>query len=514
MLIAAIVYTLCVCFSSTVSVYTATILGDFADAVFSLDMLIGMENIKRLLICIITVVLIIPVFDLVARIITFKSALKHDRVVLSHFLDKEFQSVHKLEAGDIQYRLEWDACNLRLSWLEIISKVFMIPIAMIYLLYSAFQISWLFTIIVFCISIIKLSVPIAVRKIQSLYDKASREYGTKVRVYESSITERPYIIKLLGISHEFINKIDNLYKEYYKNVYRKSVRCSSIAGAISSSLDTFCMLLLLLIGAVMVANKSITAGAVAAMIGYFSIFNGIIGNIGYIIQNIPIMNNIAERLNVIYEDAEKTDGIEQENVNVIEAHNIAFSYDENNVFNNLNFKICKGNKSIIYGVNGSGKSTLIKIFCGLLKNYKGSLRLNTNELKDVSIESWRKQFSYAAQDPYLFSGSVKNNIWLGNLSADENTVINIMNKIGIGYLAEREVSMSQNDLSGGEKQKISIARALIKDTAFIILDEPSNNLDRDTSEWLCKFIIDSNKTVIFISHDIRLIKIADSEIVL
>ena len=130
------------------------------------------------------------------------------------------------------------------------------------------------------------------------------------------------------------------------------------------------------------------------------------------------------------------------------------------------------------------------------------------------MESLRKQVAYAAQDPFLFEGSVRENIRLGNLNASDEETDAVIDRLGIRALAGKNISAGQKELSGGEKQKISIARALLKNTSFLILDEPSNNLDQQTIEWLRNFIASYPKTILYISHEKQMIEIADKKIVL
>lgn len=507
-------YSLEDCITGLLAVYTANVLGEFADAVFRLDLRFGLANVWKLLLCIGITVLIIPAIGLVGEVLMFSNALRHDRLIFGRFFDKTYAEAMRIEEGEVQYRLEKDPNEFRYNWKEIIKKITAIPAALVYLLYSALQISRSFTLIVFGISLIKLMVPTAVKKLNAKYDRETREYNTRVRTYESEIIRNPYVTKIYGLKNAFIDRLDKIYHGYFKSVQVKSIQCKQIADGISSFLDTFCVLIILLIGAVMTADNMITPGAVAAMVGYFSVFNIIIGNIGFVIRNIPILNNIADRMNVLYAGQEDLSGENIEPVSVISAKRLAFFYEEKEVFKDVDFDIQTVTKIAVCGVNGSGKSTLIKLLCGLLKSYKGSLKLNGKEFRDIAVESWRQQIAYVAQEPYLFAGSVKENIQISDLTATEEAIDHVMNEIGMSHLAGREVSMSQNDLSGGEKQKISIARALIKDTPIIILDEPSNNLDSESLIWLNEFIKKSSKTILFISHDNQLSGLANSRITL
>ena len=190
-------------------------------------------------------------------------------------------------------------------------------------------------------------------------------------------------------------------------------------------------------------------------------------------------------------------------------------YEESgSVFENLSFTVKSGEKVVIVGKNGSGKSTLTKLLCGLFTNYHGSLKVNGTELSEFSMDSFRKQIAYAAQDPFLFEGSVRENIHLGNLNASDAETDELVDRLGIRELSEKKISAGQKELSGGEKQKISIARALLKNTSLLILDEPSNNLDQQTIEWLQNLIVYYPKTILYISHDQKMIELADQKICL
>lgn len=496
------------------TVYTAGVLGALADAVFKLDLAHGLVNIRELIICILITVFIIPFMGMIGEILMFECSLKHDRLVLGKYLDKTYGGAMIIDAGEAQYRLENDPNAFRCEAVDLVTKIIVTPVTAAFLMFNALRINLIYTVTVILISLIKLAVPVAVRKLQAMYDRESRDYNTIVRKYETEIAVKPYAVTLCGLTKALICRLDAKFKDYYRNVLRKSVKCSVIADNISGFLDTFCYLSILLIGALMISKNTVTAGAVAAMTGYFSVFNTVAGNTAVLIKRIPVFRNIVERMKLLYGGSEDMSGELAADVCSITADGFSFSYDgDNNVIDNLSFEIFRGKKTVITGENGSGKSTFIKLLCGLLKNYSGSLKIGGTELSKAAPESWRNQFAYASQEPYLFEGSVFENVHLGNLSASDDEVKALMEDIGIVYLADRVVSMRGNDLSGGEKQKISIARAMLKDTPFLFLDEPSNNLDDETKEWLRSFILNTDKTIVFISHDKALIDAADSRII-
>lgn len=511
---ASVFYLLSDILGGILEIYTSDILGNFADSVFSLDFSYGLSNFLQLIICCALAVFFVPVVTIIGEVLMFSNALKHDRIVQSRFFDKTYQSIASVDVGEIQYRLEDDPINLRGNYIDIVVKSATIPIILIYLLNNTLKISVLYTIIIFAVSMFKLIVPVMAKKLQTKYDKQTREYNTRVRAYETEFTKNAWQIKLFGLSKMLIKRLDSKYYEYYNGVYRKNVKCLSVADNILSFLDTFCMFLILFVGAFIISTGRISAGDVVAMTGYFAVLNGIIQNIDFIIKNIPIIKNTVDRMELLYEEAEEQGGESIDAIYSIEANNLSFSYAEEPIFSGLDFFIFQGEKVAIVGANGSGKTTLINLFCGLLKKYMGLLKINNMELSSVSIRDLRRQVAYVTQNPYIFHGSVKENICLGNLSTDSEDVESIIKLLGLEHLAERTEIEGGDDLSGGEKQKISIARALLKDSSVIIFDEPSNNLDEQTVEWLKCFISDTTKTIIAVSHNDNVLSLFEKKIYL
>lgn len=508
-------YTLKELFGGLLTIYTANILGKFADMVFVGEIFFGMQYFWQLLLCVCCMVAVLPLIETLAEVFIFSESLDYCLMVFGRYLDKSYPSVCRMERGEAQYRLEDDVIEFYLSYTNLHVKLFVIPFIFGYLIYHAGKISVLFTAVVFAVSLVKLFVPMIVRKRRAVYAQEDSNYRMQVRSKETEMTAMPYMINMLGIKNAWFEKMNQLFRKYYAKTGRKSIRCEVITGNISNFLNTFCILLILWIGAVMTAKGFIYPGAVAAMAGYFSVFYTVDEYMTFCIQNIPVFKNLLKRMEVIYEGKEEISSIEAGKVEEIVSTNLSFSYDSNSidkVFEGIDFHIQKNSKTVICGANGSGKSTLLKLLCGLQSDYDGSIWLNGKELNQINIESWRRQVAYAAQEPFLFKGSVKDNIRLGNLEADEYKAEQVMEELGISYLADREVSAKHNELSGGERQKVSIARAMMKDAPFLILDEPGNYLDEETRGWLNDFIRKVPRTVIFISHDDMLMQEADYRI--
>lgn len=500
--------------SGILSVYIASILARFADAVLAMNITFVLQNIWILVACIGVSVIIIPLFLYINNVITLKGALFHDKLVIGRFLDKIYSKAMAIERGDAQYRLEYDPNDYRHGWMQIVSKMIVTPITFIVLTYFAFGINWLFAVCTFLISIMRLCIPLAVRKWNAKYDRETREYNTSMRANEVEITSEPHAIIMLGLEEPLIKSIDHLYENFFLTTAQKRIKYQSIANGISLSVNTLTTLLVLLLGVVMVSRDLISAGSVAAMVGYFSIYNSLFSSIGYIIRERPILNNLCERMQILYEESEPNNAETINEFSSISADNIAFRHDDKLIFENLSFTVCYGEKVAICGANGSGKSTLIKLLCGFSPEYNGNILINgKTELSDMSLYNWRHQLALVPQEPCLFDGTVLENLIFDNR---ENTgvALDLLEKMGASHLAEREISFQHDELSGGEKQKISIIRAILKDCPILLLDESSNHLDTQSKEWLSDFICRTDRTVISISHENEFLRTMEKKILL
>lgn len=206
----------------------------------------------------------------------------------------------------------------------------------------------------------------------------------------------------------------------------------------------------------------------------------------------------------------------------LELKNISFEYNENNrILKNINMTINKGQKIAIVGSNGAGKSTLIKLILRLYDPSGGNIFYNNIDIKDLDLQYYRNLFSVVFQDFKLFAFTVSENIIMDELEdySKVNKVLDICglkDKVqnmtdGVNSLLYKEFSNSGIILSGGEEQKIAIARAFAKNSDLIIMDEPTSSLDPISEYNLNKTILEQckDKTVIFISHRLSTTVMAD-----
>ena len=203
----------------------------------------------------------------------------------------------------------------------------------------------------------------------------------------------------------------------------------------------------------------------------------------------------------------------------IEFQNVAFSYpDGSRVFNSLPLTFPKGKVIGIVGPTGIGKSTIGHLLVRLYEVSGGRILINTRDIREFSLLSLRRQIGYVEQNPIVFNGTIEENIWLGNPKASKQDVIeaataaalhDFITSLPNGY--DTPVSDQGATLSGGEKQRIAIARAIIRKPDVFIFDEGTSALDRKTEMVIQQSIrkLAGDATVILIAHRIVTLKDAD-----
>lgn len=203
--------------------------------------------------------------------------------------------------------------------------------------------------------------------------------------------------------------------------------------------------------------------------------------------------------------------------------NVSFSYDKVEILKDINLNIKTGDVIAIVGPSGSGKSTLVNLIPRFYDVVSGSVKIDGIDVRELSFKSLRNNIAIVSQDTFLFDGTIKENIAIGKLDATDKEIIasaefayvdNFATKLPDGYntrVGERGVM-----LSGGEKQRISIARALLKDAPILILDEATSSLDNESEAIVQEALYNlmKNRTVFVIAHRLSTIKNASRIIVL
>ena len=208
---------------------------------------------------------------------------------------------------------------------------------------------------------------------------------------------------------------------------------------------------------------------------------------------------------------------------VIEFKNVSFKYHQNELFKNFNLKVDKNQKVALVGHSGSGKSTLVKILYRLYDLDNGTIKIDGVDIKDVKQESLRSELSIVPQECVLFDDTIYNNILFSNPKASRKEVLQAIKFAQLDktikefpYREDTIVGERGVKLSGGEKQRVSIARAILANKKILVLDEATSSLDSKTEYEIQKDLqsLMQGRTSIIIAHRLSTIMGADLIVVL
>lgn len=262
--------------------------------------------------------------------------------------------------------------------------------------------------------------------------------------------------------------------------------------------------------------------AIGSLIAVIQLLNNIMNPINLLlitINNMKSTKSIREKIEVLLKEEKhelkeesKTKLTDKMNfMNSIKIRNLTFGYsDGKKIINDLNFEFKKGRKYAVIGESGCGKSTFLKLVQNYYDNYEGKIEIDGTDYRDIAEESFFNLFSVTHQNVFIFSGTIRNNITLFN-DYDVKTIIEAVRLSGLEKLLnslpeglDTMINENGNSLSGGEKQRISIARALVKKTPILILDESTSSLDKKTSDEVEKEILGLKEyTCIAVTHKLN-----------
>ena len=218
------------------------------------------------------------------------------------------------------------------------------------------------------------------------------------------------------------------------------------------------------------------------------------------------------------EEGKKGDEEADEGIPVINIENVDFSYDEERkILNKVNMLFPKGSFTSIVGESGCGKSTIVGIISGRNKGYSGSIKLGTKELRDINEASLLKKVTLVKSSGYIFKGTVEENLKMADMHATPEMLWEVLRKVRLDELfRERDgldtlIAEKAGNLSGGQAQRLALARALLSKSEVMIFDEVTSNIDAESEEMIMEVIksLAGKRTVIMISH--RLYNVIESD---
>lgn len=312
-----------------------------------------------------------------------------------------------------------------------------------------------------------------------------------------------FVIKESKNKEYFLKKFDVDDNKLLKSLTHLNVSISMF-GQTLFSINILSYLLVTYICSILVKNQYLQLSDLLASLKLVSISTATLADsFGYLV-NILSTKKIKEM--VISEIPERKEIVKEEKIPQLDLrlNNLSFAYGPIKVFDNMDLDIEKAKSYAIIGNSGSGKSTLAKILMKVNEDYGGEISFANGNFKDFSEEELYDSIYYIPQNPIVFEDTFINNIAMGDDGLDRNRIERIIDRVGLSrvYSDKKDGLIKNGSLSGGEKKKLELARALYKGSEVLIFDEPTSGLDPESARSIEGLIESLDKlTRIVITHN-------------
>lgn len=434
----------------------------------------------------------------------------------------------KRNSGDIIYRFHTDAdtaCSGLLNNLKTFISRFFSSISLVgVLFYNSWQLALIAVVILICAF-----APVAnIRKrIKSVMEKSVAATATVITAYNES-----YMGNKTIISYNLKNFQEEKFNSLLKNIFSLRIKITQRTSWLSPMMHIIISIgigITLGYGSHLIVTKQITSGNFVSFISALLMLYTPLKNIGNNINAVQFSFMAIERVFKILnqqptiidkEDAIKLEGLKD----IIAFNDVSFEYIKNRpVLKHINLTVKKGETVAFVGNSGGGKTTIVNLIPRFYDIKTGSITIDGIDIRDYTLESLRQNIAVVFQDNFLFSGTIRENIMLGNKNAAEEDIQKV---IKMAYLDDFIAALQDGLdtqigergilLSGGQKQRVAIARAFLKNAPIIILDEATSALD-NKAEAIVQMAIDNlmkDKTVFVIAHRLSTIQNANKIVVI
>lgn len=381
----------------------------------------------------------------------------------------------------------------------------------VYFLFSIFMLCSLSPILA-AVVIVLSGIPFIADKVMAgIIQKYKDRYSQKYEIYTNALKE-------MAEGYETI-RMGNGREAFLERCYRTSVdtryaaaKMTFVNAAGQEALYTSASILRLValaIGALLVLRGNMTASMLYAAIGYATAVSNSFSNFAYYRMAIRSTKQVTKKLRDECEyPCEEASEERPETAPVLEYESVSFSFDERQLYRDFSYRFESGKCYAVIGESGSGKSTLMKLFLKYYDSYTGTIRLNGKDIRELSEQDIYEQVGVIGQSPWLFNTTLYENItmYTGTPEEDTEEYKRLLEALNLTELSKRVGEKALGDfgdnISGGERQRISLARTLRSQVRLMIFDEPTTGLDPENLQLVNDFIFGlEGITRIVISHD-------------
>ena len=395
------------------------------------------------------------------------------------------------------------------------------------------------TIIGICIMMISINIPMTIAAILMVpiclllvgsvvkrsqkYFAMQQEYLGHINGHVEEIYGGHDIVKAFNGEEKAINKFNEINETLYHSAW-KSQFLSTTMHPIMQFIGNLGYVVISILGGYMVVKDKIKVGDILSFTQYVRTFTSQIAQLAQVMNNVQSAIAASERVfEFLSLEEEKevegvalsTDGLEGD----IEFRNVCFGYNKNKtIINNFSAKVKDGQKIAIVGPTGAGKTTIVKLLMRFYELNSGKILIDEKDITKFERSDIRKLFGMVLQDTWLFNGTIKDNLKYGKLDATDNEIRNVCKTASVDHFIrtlpdgyDMVLNEEADNISGGQKQLLTIARVILKDPKILILDEATSSVDTRTEILIQKAMdkLMEGRTSFIIAHRLSTIKNAD-----
>ncbi|NNE27392.1 MAG: ABC transporter ATP-binding protein [Saprospiraceae bacterium] len=484
-----------------------------------------------LLVCLLVVItfLLKNVFRYLAMffMVSVRSNIVRDlrKGLYQHYLSLSISSLKNSQRGDLISRLTGDVQEVEWSMLRFIDAIFKSPLIIIGSIFFMLSINARLTLFVF---VLMLFTALVIGTLSKTLKKQSLVLQNLLASLTSTVDETldgAVPLRVFRVQKKWAERFKKV-NEAFRHTLNKVTWRQDMSSPLSEFLGVSLVVVLLWYGSKLVLQGDMASEDFFAFI--FAFYNVIEPSKSFatayynVRRGSAALQRIDDQIQseILEENAgEKAFKFEQK----IKVEDLSFKYENDWVLRDVSFQLNKGETLAIVGASGSGKTTLMNLLLKLIAPQEGRILIDNIPLDDIDKNEYYSHIGLVTQTPFLYNDSIRNNITLGREPISDETINNALELANASaFLQNLEGKLDYNvgdrgeQLSGGEKQRITIARALLEDPDILILDEPTSALDPKSEQKVSMAIINAlqDRTAIIIAHKLATIKYADRIIVL
>ncbi|PGA12554.1 ABC transporter ATP-binding protein [Bacillus mycoides] len=432
----------------------------------------------------------------------------------------------KTTHGEVLSRITNDVDTVSQTLNQSMSQIITSVITIIGVLIMMLSISWQMTLVALLILPVSMILIMVVVKRSQKYFKSQQEYLGHVNGQVEEIYSGHNIVKAFNKEEEEVKKFENVNDTLYHSAW-KSQFLSGMMMPIMTFIGNIGYVAVSILGGWLAVKRTIAVGDILAFVQYVRSFTQPIAQVAQIANVLQSTAAAAERVFEFLEEEEEVPEAEnpvklQKVQGEVTFQDVQFGYNPDKIIiNNFSSNIKPGQKVAIVGPTGAGKTTIVKLLMRFYDINSGAICIDGHDIKDFTREDLRNMFGMVLQDTWLFNGSIMENIRYGRLDATDEEVIeaakaahvhNFVKTLPNKY--QMELNEEASNVSQGQKQLLTIARALIADPKILILDEATSSIDTRTEVLIQKAMenLMEGRTSFIIAH--RLSTIRDADLIL